>query len=169
MIVSLEDENIRVTQTLGKRLKYLIRRGIKEGRYHNQQDFFDKIQSRIIESGNSDLAKVMVNNANTYNKYLSGLNNMKLEVLFYICQELNCTADYLLGLSPINRNFLGSTYKVLGDMGYEVESNPENEDQICVTYEGKNIFLSYDELQATMHNILDFVLFQKSKQPDTTK
>lgn len=163
MIVSLDDGSIRVTQTLGKRLKYLIKRGIKEERYRNQQDFFDKIQDRIIESGNNDLAKVMVNNANTYNKYLSGGNNMKLEVLYHICKELNCTADYLLGLSPVNRNFLGSIYKVLKDMGYEVESNPENVDQICVMYEGKELYLSYNELEESIHNILDFLLFQKSK------
>lgn len=166
MIVSLDDGSIRVTQTLGKRLKYLIKRGIKEERYRNQQDFFDKIQDRIIESGNNDLAKVMVNNANTYNKYLSGGNNMKLEVLYHICKELNCTADYLLGLSPVNRNFLGSIYKVLRDMGYEVESNPENEDQICVMYEGKELDLSYNELEESIHSILDYLLFQKSK---TTK
>lgn len=164
MIVSMDEGGIRVTQTLGKRLKYLIKRGIKENKYHNQQDFFDKIQKRIQDSENAELGTVMVNNPNTYNKYLSGGNNMKLEVLYHICKELNCTADYLLGLSPINRNFLGSIYRVIRDMGYEVETNPENEDQLSIMYEGKEIKLSYNELEESIHTILDYLLFRKSKK-----
>lgn len=164
MIMSVEDGSIRVTQILGKRLKYLIKRGIKEGRYHNQQDFFDKIQERIWQSENAEIGIVTVSNPNTYNKYLSGGNNMKLEVLYHICKELNCTADYLLGLSPINRNFLGSIYRVIRDMGYEVETNPENEDQLSIMYEGKEIKLSYNELEESIHTILDYLLFRKSKK-----
>lgn len=155
-------DNLKTTEIVGKRLKYLIKYAIKDGKYKSQQDFFDCVQSRIDASGNPEKASVAINNQNTYSKYLNGGTNMKLDVLKHICLELGCTADYLLGVSPVNRNFLGSAYMLVRDMGFEISCNPENEDEIGVMFNGQLLEFSYDELKAELENIFEYTLYRKS-------
>lgn len=155
----LLENNIKTTEIVGKRLKALIKREIKNGKYSSQQDFFEKINTRIMYKEEIENVSTDIANRNVYNKYLSGKTNMNLFVLKEICLELNCTADYLLGISPINKNFLGSAYKVLFDLGYDVTT--DYEDNLLIKYRGKEIELDYEELQKEIENLFEYQLFKK--------
>lgn len=163
MIFNLRNnENLKTSEIIGKNLKGVIKRRIEEGDYKSQIDFFNRVQERLEATGNE--SKVTVNNPNTYNKYLTGENNMKLDTFKMICIESNSTADYLLGLSPVNRDFLGGVYKFISDMGYKIGVDPENEDNIRIYYNNQYLKFDYHEIKEEIKLLFEYLLFVKSKE-----
>lgn len=111
--------DLTTKKLVGERLRKLIKQEIKNQKYRDQQDFFSKVQKRI-DKNNTEKISVNVSNVNTFNKYLTGETNMKIEVLKQICIELNCTSDYLLGLTPHNMNTLDIIRNLIKESGYNL-------------------------------------------------
>lgn len=167
MFVSLQNvENLKTTEIIGIRLKTLIKNAIKKGKYTNQQDFFDCVQKRLDESNNSESSRVSINNQNTYSKYLNGSINMKLDVLKQICIELDCSANFLMGITPINSDYSGSILKLLTsiDSGITYAWDETEPNIIHIDYYGT--ILSYDEtvLANKLKNLISALLFIDSKE-----
>ena len=163
MITSmLNCDNYKTTEIIGKRLKGLIKRAIKEGKYSSQQDFFDQVQKRI-ENTNTD-----VTNPNTYNNYLNGGTNMKLDVLKQICIELDCSANYLMGISFANTDYQGSILRMIYDIDPKINImwDEYETDMVQIDYYGKTITYDCDELKNKIKDLINATLFIDSKKDD---
>ena len=178
MIISNSDNsNLTTNEILWKRLKTLISReiihkdknGEEVGRYTSIQNFFDVIQDRIENNCEvefkGDKKKTTVNNANTYNKYLNGTNSMKPYVLREISKELHCSINYLLGITPINSDYVGSVLRLL-------ESNKKiicfwdqiDDDLLHINYFGNEITYTTNELKNKIENLIMAQLFIDSQK-----
>lgn len=161
MIVSLSDcDNCKTTEIVGKRLKGLIKRAIKEGKYSSQQEFFERVQLRINDTSTD------ITNPNTYNKYLNGGTNMKIDVLKQICMELNCSANYLMGITNFNSDYSGAILKLVSDIDnritYKWDANEI--DVIHIDYYGKVLTYGAEELGNKLKDLINATLFIDSKK-----
>ena len=135
---------LTTTQIVGKRLKSLIKRTGK-----SQEEFFSSI-------GENGIGK------DTFSKYLNGKNNMTLDRLKEICLKLDCSSDYLLGLTPFNKRFagIGST---LYKMGYTIEWDEYEADYMTISKDGLQLRCTEREIEDKFVEVLSFVMFQAQK------
>ena len=151
MIVKMNSEDGRNTKEIvGSRLKGLLRRAIKAGTYNSQEDFFSDI------GGEEGTTK------DTFSKYLSGKNSIPLEKFKEICEKLDCSADYLLGLTSFNKSFsgIGST---LIKLGYSIEEDPYESDYITISKDNISFTCTYQEIEKEFDDILSFIMFKSQK------
>ena len=161
MIVSLGDcDNCKTTEIVGKRLKGLIKRAIKEGKYNSQKEFFERVQERINDTS------IDLTNSNTYNKYLNGGTNMKLDVLKQICIELKCSANYLMGITPFNSDYSGAILRLLGDIDSNITYSwdPIESNVININYYGTTLSYKENELAEKLKDLISASLFVDSKK-----
>ena len=142
-------KHLNTTQIVGTRLKSLIKRAVKEKKFKSQADFFNSIGENGIDK-------------DTYSKYLNGTNNMKLDRLKEICLKLDCSSDYLLGLTPFNRRFagIGST---LYKMGYTIEWDEYEADYMTISKDGLQFRCTERDIEDKFVEVLSFVMFQAQK------
>lgn len=149
IIDTREINNLTTTQIVGTRLKSLIKRAVKEKKFKSQADFFNSIGENGIDK-------------DTYSKYLNGTNNMKLERLKEICLKLDCSSDFLLGLTPFNRKFagIGST---LYKMGYSIVWNEYETEYMTISKDGLQFECTEQEIEDKFSELLSFIMFQAQK------
>lgn len=166
MIISLTaDENIKTTEIIGKRLKGLLKRAIKEGRYNSQQAFFDILNERLKKVELLEDSHVDMTNYNTYAKYLNGRSNLKMYVFKEICEELDCSPAYLLGLTVVNSDPTGTILKFINDLGEDVTVNIDDDtDCIYIDYHGTELHFEVDELTKKIQDLVDATLFVEAKK-----
>lgn len=179
MLVSLKNtDNLKTNEIIGQRLRLLISRELprkdKEGRlikgkYLSIQDFFDKVQERIDKDCNiefSDRKNTQVNNPNTYNKYLNGTNSMKMYVLKQICIELKCSANFLMGITPVNSDYVGSILRLLTDIDDRIsyEWDEIDSDIVHIDYYGTSLSYRDTELEEKLKDLINASLFIDCKK-----
>ncbi|WP_287449937.1 hypothetical protein [Sellimonas sp.] len=181
MLVSLKNtDNLKTNEIIGQRLKLLISRELQrtdnegrliKGKYSSIQDFFDKIQERIdkncnIEFSDESRKSTQVNNPNTYNKYLNGKNSMKMYVLKQICIELKCSANFLMGITPVNSDYTGSILRLLTDIDDRIsyEWDEIDSDIIHIDYYGTSLSYRDIELEEKLKDLINASLFIDCKK-----
>jgi hypothetical protein len=93
---------------------------------------------------------------------------MKIELLKQICKKLNCSADYLLGLTPFDKSPRGTIYNLLCnvDSGIEVAEDLDDFNKTVIAYKNKKIVVDNDELVKDINHILKFYLYDKTHKED---
>lgn len=135
----LEQWRGKYWDTFGKRLKYVIK-----DRGYTQDDFANKI----------GVANV------TLRKYLNGTIDPPLSNYLLICDTLDIPYDTLLsGDLPFNLCYR-SLYGMLKAEGYDIQCNPDNEDQALVIYKNQPIYFDFSDLENKVKNYIDFYLYQ---------
>lgn len=131
--------------TFGKRLK----KRIKE-RGYTQDEFSDK-----LGISKSTLVKYMSTKSNRIDPPLS--------VFVEMCDILETPYNYMLDASiPLDPTDY-TVYTLMKKLGYDMQPNPNNEDEIAIKYHGEVIYLQYEEIKEKILTIMDFLLYQKTK------
>lgn len=180
MLISLKDiTNLTTTEIIGQRLRSLINRELPHtdkdgkritGKYSSIQDFWDKIQERIDKDCSIEFdrqrKKTQVNNRNTYQKYLNGTTAMSMYVLQQICIELDCSANYLLGITPVNSDYTGSILRLLTDIDecISYEWDEVDSDLIHINYYGTTLSYRTEELSQKLKDLINAFFFIDSKK-----
>ncbi len=167
MIINVGDYNGNSTEILGNHLRGLIKRAIKDKKYSSVQNFFNELSIDIAEMGIDEKIPDIAKPTN-YNKYLNGSVNMKIELLKQICKKLDCSADYLLGLTPFNKSPQGTIYILFHNIDNDIEITEDLEDynKTVITYKNKKIIVDNDDLVKDINHILKFYLYDKTHKED---
>lgn len=132
--------------TFGKRLK----KRIKE-RGYTQDEFSEK-----LGVSKSTLVKYMSDKSNRIDPPLS--------VFVEMCDILETRYNYMLdGSIPLLDDADGTVYMLMKKLGYDMQFNPDNDDEIAIKYHGEVIYLQYEEIKEKFATIMDFLLYQKTK------
>ena len=132
---------------------------------NSEMDFGTRLRKRIKNSGytQSDFAEEIGVSKPTLVKYMSGDIDPPLSTFVKMCDVLDTPYNYLLdGNIPFDMVSC-SVYGLLKKMGYEVTTNPEDEDKIAIDYHGETILLDYNEIKDKILTFIDFLLYQKTK------
>lgn len=128
-------------------------------------DFGTRLKNRIKNCGytQSAFAEKIGVSKSTLVKYINGSIDLPLSVFIEICDLLSTPYDYMLdGNTPLNPAFR-SVYGLLVSMGYDIQTNPKDENEIAINYHGETVFLNYEDIKEKILTFTDFLLYQKTK------
>lgn len=132
---------------------------------YENSSFGSRLKSVIKKRGftQMEFAEKLDISQSTLTKYISGENKPSLEKYIEICNVLEVPSDWLL----LGKPFLpehSSVYFLLRRLGYDVESDPEDDERVCIKYDDKYIEFTYSEIVEKVTDIFDYYLFRKSKE-----
>ena len=91
---------------------------------------------------------------------------MSMYVLQQICIELDCSANYLLGITPINSDYTGSILRLLTDIDecISYEWDEVESDLIHIDYYGTTLSYRKEELTQKLKDLINAFFFIDSKK-----
>ncbi|MDD6673525.1 MAG: helix-turn-helix transcriptional regulator [Eubacteriales bacterium] len=130
-------------------------------------DFATRLKYRIKNCGytQDEFAEELGIAKSTLVKYMSNTKNRidpPLSIFVKMCDVLKTPYNYMLdGNIPFNQ-IHSSIYGLLINMGYDIKTNPENENEIAIEYHGKTVFLNYNDIEEKLFTFIDFLLYEKT-------